>query len=933
MQGQVPAYSPVDEHPGPRGAPGAQGAQQQQQQQQQRAGAGNAALPPPVSGTYRPEQNGHGTAYSGMQPTHTETDPLATATSPYLGAHDFAAANQGEQQQQQQQHGDEAYTAISLGSPHDGTARGPGPIEYPPLPAHDDSTPPRTSLSTYNSLTQLRAVEAGGAYVPTSRHDDTGAYEMHADSRPVNPTVTIDSSAVNSARAERMYGSSEKRTASGSTPSSGYNSPRSASRDRSRGGGLGQWSGPAGNNSPYGRLGDQNDASASGFNSAASSNPNLQFADGDFIVSGKGNWFSRMVLAIYNSHYIVRWVIYILPLLIIIWIPGIIYFTAKPNGTIWTVPLYYWSIWLTIVWCGWWGAALTARLGPSVLKRTLGVIAPELRHYIAYVKAVQFYAGAAGWALTNWITFLPVIRSRATSDSSNNTLYLLTQGLFGVFLSLMVLLIEKLLIQIIAHNFHKRSYEDRIVEQKFQISTLVTLYLQSRDIGRSDTLDGAMRPKKGRQMSDPTLLVKKALKGAQKAAQTATTVIGTVASEIAGERVLQPNSPASMVSAALQSSNKTKQLARRIYYSFTPRYRDGMVLADISRCFRNRDEADRAFAIFDRDGNGDATLDEIEMSCLDIHRERISLSRSMRDIDSAVSRLDNILISIWWIVAILIMLGLLNASFQTMITGAGTFILGLSWLIGTTAQEILASIIFLFIKHPYDVGDRVCIDTVDYTVLEMHLLSTVFKRIDGTVTQAPHSQLNLKFILNYRRSNFISETFTFDVDFGTTFEKIEALRARMLEFLQTERRDFRPFVDISVEDFAAQGKLSLSATINYRGNWQNVTLKMQRRNKWICALRVALAELQIFGPAGAGDPAPAAADPVKYTQVPWDEVKAADEAAAAKSAEAPTAPPAGGEDGPLRRAAMLGEQLVSNDAILAEEAGSGQGALRAKQGR
>lgn len=94
-------------------------------------------------------------------------------------------------------------------------------------------------------------------------------------------------------------------------------------------------------------------------------------------------------------------------------------------------------------------------------------------------------------------------------------------------------------------------------------------------------------------MSDPTLLVKKALKGAQKAAQTATTVIGTVASEIAGERVLQPNSPASMVSAALQSSNKTKQLARRIYYSFTPRYRDGMVLADISRCFRNRDEADR----------------------------------------------------------------------------------------------------------------------------------------------------------------------------------------------------------------------------------------------------------------------------------------------------------------------------------------------------
>lgn len=120
------------------------------------------------------------------------------------------------------------------------------------------------------------------------------------------------------------------------------------------------------------------------------------------------------------------------------------------------------------------------------------------------------------------------------------------------------------------------------------------VFRSSRDIGRSDTLDGAMaRGRNKRQLSDPTLLIKKALKGAQKAAQTATTVIGTVASEIAGERVLQPNSPSSMVTSALQSANKTKQLARRIYYSFAPQYRDGMVLADISRCFRSREEAER----------------------------------------------------------------------------------------------------------------------------------------------------------------------------------------------------------------------------------------------------------------------------------------------------------------------------------------------------
>lgn len=92
--------------------------------------------------------------------------------------------------------------------------------------------------------------------------------------------------------------------------------------------------------------------------------------------------------------------IYILPVLILLWIPGIVYFTRKQNGTVWSVPLYYWSIWLTVVWCGWWGAALAARFIPALLTRTLGIIAPELRHYISYMKAVRLHAGATGWALS-----------------------------------------------------------------------------------------------------------------------------------------------------------------------------------------------------------------------------------------------------------------------------------------------------------------------------------------------------------------------------------------------------------------------------------------------------------------------------------------------------------------------------------------------------
>lgn len=48
----------------------------------------------------------------------------------------------------------------------------------------------------------------------------------------------------------------------------------------------------------------------------------------------------------------------------------------------------------------------------------------------------------------------------------------------------------------------------------------------------------------------------------------------------------------------------------------------------------------------------------------------------------------------------------------------------------------------------------------------------------------------------------------------------------------------------------------------------------KRRNKWICALKQAMAEVHVHGPSGD----PAARPRVKpYTLVPWDEVKDEDE--------------------------------------------------------
>jgi len=104
-------------------------------------------------------------------------------------------------------------------------------------------------------------------------------------------------------------------------------------------------------------------------------------------------------------------------------------------------------------------------------------------------------------------------------------------------------------------------------------------------------------------------------------------------------------------------------------------------LEDITKFFPTPEDAEAAWNLFDKDGNGDATRDEVEMTCMCVlirrlfhlpftaqqtrgdlrdvldrqcHREQLSIEHSMRDLDSAVGRLDNIFMSLYAIVVILI---------------------------------------------------------------------------------------------------------------------------------------------------------------------------------------------------------------------------------------------------------------------------------------
>ena len=202
-----------------------------------------------------------------------------------------------------------------------------------------------------------------------------------------------------------------------------------------------------------------------------------------------------------------------------------------------------------------------------------------------------------------------------------------------------------------------------------------------------------------------------------------------------------------------------------------------------------------------------------------------------------------------------------------------------------TAQEVLGSCIFLFVKHPYDVLDRVDIGDDQLIVEHISLLFTVFKKVNsGKLTQTPNVLLNSQWIQNVSRSKAMKEQLLLYIHFDTTLEDIQLLKNEIQAFVKHKDncRDFQPDVEVEVTGIAEMNKLELKVEIRHKTNWANETVRAARRSKFMCALVLALRKIPIYAPGG-GDAVLGSSEKPTYSVNVSDE-----QAAAARDAFAAT---------------------------------------------
>ena len=619
---------------------------------------------------------------------------------------------------------------------------------------------------------------------------------------------------------------------------------------------------------------------------------------------------------------IIRYIVYLIPGAILLLIPvllGYFRFNGGQNavgGRGGTYVMWF-GIWLEIVWGSLWISRMVTSLMPGLFQlfaKLGGSATPKKWNDIG--AQLELHTALFLWMLACLISFMPTCNGhRAPHDSDQNTqgsgrwIDVLNKVIIALFVLATLNWVEKICIQWIASSFHQRTYASRIENNKGDIGQLIALFeyakikLQETDSfwqgSGEDSASGAQTPMK--------MLHNNARQVLGKFGQMA----GKVGNDLIGRKVYITH-PQKVVNELLRTGATSHTLARLIYRCLVREGCENVVIEDIQQVFHSEEEAEAAFGIFDKDLNGDISLEEFEAVCNEIHLEKKAIAASLKDLDSVIQKLDKVFLFIIVVIAIIVFISILSGSAAAGLASAGTSVLGLAWMLQATAQEFLQSIIFVFVKHPFDVGDRVTVygagsnmAGADYYVTEVSLLYTEFRRMEGQIVQAPNSLLNTLFILNQRRSNGLADVVPLIMRFGTQSWKIEKLKERMRDFCLEHKRDYKNQIISEMVSVDEVRSCTMNIIFFHKTSYQNELLRLTRHNKFVTELMAQMVDLGIQAPVRM-DPGGSYDTPMYWVNTAPPQVREEDEHMPPHSTHMPYGPP------PVRRPSLASRSVAES---------------------
>lgn len=599
--------------------------------------------------------------------------------------------------------------------------------------------------------------------------------------------------------------------------------------------------------------------------------PKVPKKEGKIIKTLRG-WYVNIL----SKTLVTRSFVYWLPLALILFIPLACGAWANPDATVGHASLMWLFIWIEIVWGSLWVTRIVAHYLPLVIYALVGIVAPGFRKYVALVVALEMPLALCMWSFVSFITFYPIMTDnhKALKDADPQEWQrVLNNVLVALFIGTLVYFCERLFVQMLSISFHKTRFSARIKENKRATKMLGSLlegaynvfppFCEEFELEDAQLENGLLNATAGKLGKiGNNVKVQTVAARVNRVVGSAANVIGNAARDASGNNTNgnlngRGASPASkLVANALGSSRGAEVLANRIWKSLVLEDSEALTIEDLFDVMGRDDPTEvlDMFDVLDADHNGDLTLDEMVQSVKEVSRERKRIYRSLKDMDVAISKLHSLLLFIVMIIIIIIFIGMLAPSVGAVLATLGSSLLALSFIFSATCQEILASCVFLFVKHPLDIGDMVQIQVPQgiqtMKVTEISLLYTVLQDIGtGVLRQASNAVLNTLWIDNYSRSGAMSYAFNLVLGVPETTEgDIQRLREGIDAFIAENPRDFYPGPYIQVTDFPDLDRIKLTINVTMKSNFADAILLGVRRTKFIACLSRLIRETPLHIP-------------------------------------------------------------------------------------
>jgi len=415
----------------------------------------------------------------------------------------------------------------------------------------------------------------------------------------------------------------------------------------------------------------------------------------------KSTWLTKLWLRLKKFPRVLRYVVYAIPAGILILIPVFLDLFAydrkgAPVGGRGGVQLLWFGIWLEVVWLTLWASRIVTSLMPPIVAFIADTVgSTNHKKWKDIGRQLEFPTAIFLWLLSVLVSYHPILDHRVINDPKQDDKVPYVTWIdvvYKVIIALFVLatlnVVEKILIKWIATSFHLRTYSHRIRENQMQIDCLVTLYTYAKT--RLEAQDPVWESPASRRGSSggPS-----PLKSLQNNARNVWSKVGTAANRMAGDftgrRILKGNHPRKVVVELLRNTESSYTLARVFYRTFVQPDKSTITVDDLYPVFPAQEDAEVCFSVFDKDLNGDISMEELEMVCNEIHLEKKAIAASLKDLDSVIKKLDEVFMFLIVVIVIIVFISIISNSAAAALTSTGTVILGLSWLLQATAQEFL----------------------------------------------------------------------------------------------------------------------------------------------------------------------------------------------------------------------------------------------------